>query len=164
MKDPYRSPPQADLVVAGGPRATVLLAGAWLGFAGLAVGLELGAPIRWLAVPLVVAGAALGVFAQARRISWVFTLEGKRLRVEHRQAAGRARLGVLEVSDGIRVSVDVPEGGDGVEPRLLLAAGGDTIELFPGTRYREVHAELVAFLQGAEVQVDAAKDLPRLLP
>jgi hypothetical protein len=164
MKDPYRSPPQAELVVAAGPRATVLFAGAGLAGAGLIVGLELGAPIRWLAAPLVIAGVALVVFAQARRGSWVFTLEGKRLRVEHHRAAGRVRLGALEVSDGIRLSVDVPEGGGGVEPRLRLAAGGDAIELFPGTRYREVHAELVAFLLKADVPVDAAKELPRLLP
>ncbi|MCC6903988.1 MAG: hypothetical protein IT377_33785 [Polyangiaceae bacterium] len=164
MKDPYRTPPQAELVVTGGPPATLLFVCAGLGFAGLVMVLELGAPTRWLGLPLLAAGLALAAFAHSRRARWVFTLEGKKLRVEHQRAADMDRLGVLDVSDGIRLMVDVEDQGIQIEPRLRLEAGGSELALAPGTRYRDVHAALVEFLLQSEVQVDASKDLPKLLP
>ncbi|MBI3206873.1 MAG: hypothetical protein HYZ29_35380 [Myxococcales bacterium] len=164
MKDPYRSPPQAELVVTGGPRATLFIVCIGLVFAGLAMVRELGGGSRWLGLPVLAAGLALAAFAHARRTRWVFSLEGKKLRVEQQRAAGRVRFGVLDVSGGIRLLVDVEDQGVQIEPRLRLEAGGDELALLPGTRYREVHSALVGFLLQREVQVDASKDLPKLLP
>lgn len=164
MKDPYRTPPQAELVVTGGPPATLFLVCVGIEFAGLALALKLGGPSRWLGLPVLAAGLALAAFAHSRRTRWVFTLEGKKLRVEHQRAAGKDRSGVLDVSDGIRLLVEVEDQGVQIEPRLRLEAGGEELALLPGTRYREVHSALVGFLIQSEVQVDASKDLPKLLP
>lgn len=161
----YRSPPKAELVIhAGGSSGATLWSGiavTLLAVAAFLFGVAQAVGLYPFLVVFLALLVGLSTYT-SRRNRWRFTLERQRLRVERLLPAGVQKLGVLDVSHGLRIRVDVPEERGGIEARLTLGAGEDEIQFYPGERTAALYHELARFLREHELEIDAPEELPRL--